>query len=81
MATSQNTVVPPLPSTISQPAGQAEQVGQPGPDRADEPLHGFLAVGRPEDDRAGGEQLVELLGAHLRRAAAEATVGGQQLGW
>ena len=54
---------------------QAEQVGQPGPDRADEPLHGLLAVGRPEDGPAGGEQVVELLGAHLRRAGAEASVG------
>ena len=81
VATSQNTVEPPLPSTISQPSGKAEQVGQPGADRADEALHGGLAVRRAEQPRPAGDEGLDLLGADLatgrtrsgrRRAAGRA---------
>ena len=48
VATSQNTVVPPLPSTISQPSGSANRSARPGADGADEVLHRRLAVRRAE---------------------------------
>ena len=48
VATSQNIVDPPLPSTISQPSGRPNSSVQTGADRADEVLHRRLAVGRAE---------------------------------
>ena len=78
-ATSQNTVVPPLPSTISQPSGRPNSSRQPGPHGADDLLHRRLAVGRPDDRGAGREQGLELLGADLGGPAPEPAVGRQQL--
>ena len=80
VATSQNTVEPPLPSTISQSVGQAEQVVQPVAHRADEVLHRRLAVRRAEQVGVGLGERQHLLGAHLGGAAAEAAVDGQQVG-
>ena len=55
VATSQNAVVPPLPSTTSHPSGRREQLAQPGAHLADDVAHRCLPVatspsssGRPQ---------------------------------
>ena len=80
VATSQNTVVPPLPSTISQPSGRPNSSRRPARTRAHDLLDRRLAVGRPEHRPAGGDEGVELLGPDLGGPASEAAVGGQELG-
>ena len=59
--------------------GQREQVGETRADRADDVLHRRLAVGGANHRRSDVDQRLQLLGAHLRRSAAEPAVGGQQL--
>ena len=56
VATSQNTVVPPLPSTISQPSGRPNSSVSPARTDADEALHRRLAVATCRAPSAGGER-------------------------
>ena len=79
VATSQNTVVPPLPRTISQPSGSPNSSVSPRAHRADEllaPAPGG-ATCRARVIAASG---IELLAADLGRSAAEPAVGRQQVG-
>ena len=80
VATSQNTVVPPLPSTISQPSGRREQVGQPARTAPTSCFTGAWRCDVPTTVRPAASDGVELLGADLRRPAAEAPVGREQVG-
>ena len=57
------------------PVGQGEQLGEAAADLADEALDRRLTVRRADDRRRRGDDSVDLLGAHLRRTAAEAAVG------
>ena len=59
--------------------GEAEQFGEAVPHAADEVLDGGLAV-RGAEQLSGGGEGGDLLGAHLRGSAAEASVGGQKVG-
>ena len=65
------------------PVGQPEQLGQPGPDRADQVLDRGLAVRGAEQRGAGGRQRVHRIRSDLGRPAAEAAVAGKQVtrGW
>ena len=80
VATSQNAVEPPLPSTISQPSGSWNRSVSFGANVADQVLHGRLAVRCAEDRALRGDQRLDLLVAHLGRATSEASVGRQQIG-
>ena len=60
--------------------GQREQLGKTRANLAHEPLDGLLAVGGSHQRRAVAGQALERLGPHLRGTAAEAPVGGLQLG-
>ena len=60
--------------------GQVEQLGQALAHLAHQALDRRLPVGGPHEGGAAGGQRLEGLGAHLRRAAAEAAVGGQEVG-
>ena len=81
VATSQNTVVPPLPRTTSQPSGRREQLGQAGAHAPDQRLHRRLAVRLVPRQRAlAAASAVDGFGADLGRPAAEAAVGRQQVG-
>ena len=59
--------------------GEGEEVGDAGADATDELLHGRLAVRCAEQARPLRLEVRELLGTDLRRAAAESTVGGQEV--
>ena len=63
--------------------GQAEQLGQALADGADEVLDRRLAVGGAEHGAAEGGEVVDLLGADLGGAGAEAAVRGAagRRGW
>ena len=61
------------------PVGQPEQLGQPGPDRADQVLDRGLAVRGAEQRGAGGRQGVHRIRSDLGRPTAEAAVAGKQL--
>ena len=58
--------------------GQRVEVGDAPADAADELLDGSLAVRRAEHARPDLGEVGELLGSHLRWAAAESAVGGQE---
>jgi len=60
--------------------GQGEQLGQTRTDAPDEGLDRLLPVRRAEVGGAGLRQCTQLLGADLRRAAAEAAVGRLEVG-
>ena len=60
--------------------GQAEQVGQALPDRADEVPDRGLAVRGAEQRGAQAGEVVDLLGSHLGGPGAEPAVLGQQVG-
>ena len=59
--------------------GNAEQLGEVRAHVADEVLHGRLAVRGAQERRTAGDQRLELRAAHLRGAASEASVGGQEI--
>ena len=79
MATSQNTVVPPLPSTISQPSGSPNSSASPARTAPTRCFTGGWRCDVPITDVAAGDDGVELLGADLGRPAAEAPVGREQV--
>ena len=60
--------------------GRAEQLGQVRPDVADQVLHGRLAVRGAEHRGPASHERLELRAAHLRGAAAETSVDGQEVG-
>ena len=60
--------------------GQREQVGQAGPDAADDRPHPAPAVAGPEVRAAHVGERTHRFGPHLRRSGAEAPVAGDQLG-
>jgi hypothetical protein len=60
--------------------GQREELGQAGAHAADELLDGRLAMRGAHQGRARAREVGELLGADLRRPAAEAPVGGLDRG-
>ena len=79
VATSQKTVVPPLPSSDLLAVGQGEQLGQPGA----EPRRRRTCTGAwrwlvPRYSSGSAASAVDRLGADLGRPAAEAAVGGSR---